>query len=114
MENENSGNEVLTLREVARILKCRTNQIYELSRRREVGRVCIQTGQRSMGMAEGGATRPSRVKGCLRFSALSRYGKPVGLMLGGLPDKTGGKPDIADKVTRWTTTQHSTHITVSE
>jgi hypothetical protein len=33
MENENT-NEVLTLREVARILKCRTNQIYELSRRR--------------------------------------------------------------------------------
>jgi hypothetical protein len=32
MENENNGNEVLTLREVARILKCRTNQIYELSR----------------------------------------------------------------------------------
>ena len=53
MENENNGAEVLTLREVARILKCRTNQIYELSRRREVGRVCIQTGQRSMGMAEG-------------------------------------------------------------
>jgi len=34
MENGNNGNEVLTLKEVARILKCRTNQIYELSRRR--------------------------------------------------------------------------------
>ena len=34
MENENNGNEVLTLRDVARILKCRTGQIYELSRRR--------------------------------------------------------------------------------
>jgi hypothetical protein len=34
MENDNNGNEVLTLQEVARILKCRTNQIYELSRRR--------------------------------------------------------------------------------
>jgi Helix-turn-helix domain len=33
MENDN-GNEVLTLQEVARILKCRTKQIYELSRRR--------------------------------------------------------------------------------
>lgn len=27
MENENNGAEVLTLREVARILKCRTNPI---------------------------------------------------------------------------------------
>ena len=34
MENDNNGNEVLTLRDVARILKCRTKQIYELSRRR--------------------------------------------------------------------------------
>ena len=34
MEDENNGNEVLTLRDVARILTCRTNQIYELSRRR--------------------------------------------------------------------------------
>jgi len=33
MENDN-GNEALTLSEVARILKCRTNQIYELSRPR--------------------------------------------------------------------------------
>jgi len=33
MDNDN-GNEVLTLRDVARILKCRINQIYELSRRR--------------------------------------------------------------------------------
>jgi hypothetical protein len=33
MENDNNENEeVLTLRDVARILKCRTNQIYELSR----------------------------------------------------------------------------------
>jgi hypothetical protein len=30
-------NEVLTLREVARILKCRPNQIYELSRRARAG-----------------------------------------------------------------------------
>jgi hypothetical protein len=34
MDNSENINEVLTLREVARILKCRTNQIYELSRRR--------------------------------------------------------------------------------
>jgi hypothetical protein len=34
MNNENNGNEVLTLRDVARILKCRTKQIYELTRRR--------------------------------------------------------------------------------
>ncbi len=33
MENDN-GNEVLTLRDVARILTSRTKQIYELSRRR--------------------------------------------------------------------------------
>lgn len=33
-DNENSENEVLTLRDVARILKCRTKQIYELTRRR--------------------------------------------------------------------------------
>jgi len=32
--DENNGNEVLTLRDVARILKCRTGQIYELTRRR--------------------------------------------------------------------------------
>jgi hypothetical protein len=31
---ENTENEVLTLQEVARILKCRTNQIYELTRGR--------------------------------------------------------------------------------
>ena len=31
---ENTENEVLTLQEVARILKCRTGQIYELTRRR--------------------------------------------------------------------------------
>lgn len=31
---DNSENEVLTLREVARILKCRTKQIYELTRKR--------------------------------------------------------------------------------
>jgi len=30
MENENNGNEALTLQEVARILTSRTNQIYEL------------------------------------------------------------------------------------
>jgi hypothetical protein len=34
MNNQNTENEVLTLREVARILKCRTRQIYELTRRR--------------------------------------------------------------------------------
>jgi hypothetical protein len=33
MDNNENTNEVLTLREVGRILKCRTNQIYELSRR---------------------------------------------------------------------------------
>ena len=62
MENENNGAEVLTLREVARILKCRTNQIYELSRRREVSGICVQTGQGSMGMAEGERTGHRRVK----------------------------------------------------
>lgn len=35
MNNEGSQeNEVLTLRDVARILRCRTTQIYELTRRR--------------------------------------------------------------------------------
>jgi hypothetical protein len=34
MDNNENTNEVLTPREVARMLKCRTNQIYELSRRR--------------------------------------------------------------------------------
>lgn len=34
MNNENDGNEVLTLQDVARILRCRTRQIYELTRRR--------------------------------------------------------------------------------
>jgi chromosome segregation and condensation protein ScpB len=34
VDNQNNENEVLTLREVAKILKCRTKQIYELTRRR--------------------------------------------------------------------------------
>lgn len=35
MDNSDSNqHEILTLRDVARILKCRTGQIYELSRRR--------------------------------------------------------------------------------
>jgi hypothetical protein len=34
MDNNENGNEVLTLKDVVRILKCRTGQIYELSRRR--------------------------------------------------------------------------------
>jgi peptide subunit release factor RF-3 len=32
--NQNNDHEVLTLRDVARILRCRTRQIYELTRRR--------------------------------------------------------------------------------
>ncbi len=34
MDTDNNEHEILTLRDVARILRCRTNQIYELSRRR--------------------------------------------------------------------------------
>lgn len=34
MDNQNNEHEILTLRDVARILRCRTKQIYELTRRR--------------------------------------------------------------------------------
>jgi hypothetical protein len=99
VREEDNTNEVLTLQEVARILKCRTNQTYELTLRLRLDKESrAALCQVSRGMKSGG------------FASRQVNGQWIW-------QRVAGKVEGQEKIGRIATShvsEHSTHISVSE